>query len=137
MTGGIRVRPTEDVQRLCPCGGICRPGLSLQGSPRLDAQGGTCSVNGPSTQCLVLCWGHTCSPCPPERLPLTSSGGSRQGLYVRRGAKCLRWGVTGRLSKGNLGLYVFVRLRGGLSGEVFCGLLLLVYFEVTDAGIRL
>ena len=81
--------------------------------------------------------GAQCSPCPPERLPFTSSGGSRQGLCVGRGAKCLRWGVTGRLSKGNLGLYVFVRLRGSLSGEVFCGLLLLVHFEVTDAGIRL
>ena len=33
---------------------------------------------------------------------------------------------------------MFVRSRESLSSEVFCGLLLLVaYFEVTDAGIRL
>ena len=132
MTGGIRVRPAEDVQRRCPCGGICRPGLLLQGSPRLDAQ---CEQAIHAVPGALL--GAQCSPCPPERLPFTSSGGSRQGLCVGRGAKCLRWGVTGRLSKGNLGLYVFVRLRGSLSGEVFCGLLLLVHFEVTDAGIRL
>ena len=42
VTGGtsVRFRPSEDFQRHRPRGGICRPGLSLQGSPRLAAQGG-------------------------------------------------------------------------------------------------
>ena len=82
------------------------------GQPTSGHTGGTCRVNRASTQCPALCWGHTWSPhqrgCPSRLWGFPSgsvcgAGGAQRGLTQ---ATCSRWGETGWLSKGDLGLYV-------------------------------